>query len=224
MIQRFSPRLEILPQPQQEVWPGLADVAKLGFVLYGGTAIALQLGHRVSVDFDFFTDRLLDKSQIRETCSFMSTSMLLQDSVNTLTVEVKVKSGSVKISFFGGIDFGRINNPLETDDGVLVVASLEDLLANKLKVIVQRAEKKDYQDIKALIENGGVSLSKALAAAEVMFVPNFQASIALKALGYFNDGDLPSLESSTKKFLARLAADTGDLPEVALLGRELRSS
>jgi hypothetical protein len=69
-----------------------------------------------------------------------------------------------------------------------------------------------------LSRTGGVSLSKALAAAEVMFVPNFQAGIALKALGYFNDGDLPSLELSTKKFLARLAADAGDLPEVAFIG------
>ncbi|WP_373321508.1 nucleotidyl transferase AbiEii/AbiGii toxin family protein [Rivihabitans pingtungensis] len=39
----------------------LAQASKLGFVLYGGTAIALRLGHRESVDFDFFSDRPLDR-------------------------------------------------------------------------------------------------------------------------------------------------------------------
>lgn len=53
-MKQLSPHKEILPTSQQEVWPELSDIKKLGFVLYGGTAIALQLGHRISVDFDFF--------------------------------------------------------------------------------------------------------------------------------------------------------------------------
>ena len=46
----FVPKLETLPKPQQEIWPHLKPAIDLGFVLYGGTAIALQLGHRESVD------------------------------------------------------------------------------------------------------------------------------------------------------------------------------
>jgi Nucleotidyl transferase AbiEii toxin, Type IV TA system len=50
----FEPRTEILPKAQQEIWPHLAPAPGLSFVLYGGTAVALYFGHRISVDFDFF--------------------------------------------------------------------------------------------------------------------------------------------------------------------------
>jgi hypothetical protein len=50
----FKPSLEILPPTQQRLWLGLKAATALGFVLYGGTAIALRLGHRPSVDFNFF--------------------------------------------------------------------------------------------------------------------------------------------------------------------------
>jgi hypothetical protein len=46
-----------LPIAQQHLWQELRPARDLGFVLYGGTAIALRLGHRPSVDFDFFTDQ-----------------------------------------------------------------------------------------------------------------------------------------------------------------------
>ena len=57
---RFSPHLEILPEVQRWIYPRLQNLKKLGFVLYEGTALALQLGHRQSVDFDFFLHDPLD--------------------------------------------------------------------------------------------------------------------------------------------------------------------
>jgi hypothetical protein len=55
----FEPRLDILPESQRQLWPEL-DAVPYGFVLYGGTALALQLGHRVSEDFDFFSSAGFD--------------------------------------------------------------------------------------------------------------------------------------------------------------------
>lgn len=49
----FKPRLDILPSAQQRLWPELSETPE-EFTLYGGTAIALRLGHRPSLDFDFF--------------------------------------------------------------------------------------------------------------------------------------------------------------------------
>lgn len=49
----FHPRLDILPPPQRRLWDELAAIPR-AFVLYGGTALALWLGHRQSADFDFF--------------------------------------------------------------------------------------------------------------------------------------------------------------------------
>ena len=50
----FEPRLNILPEAQRELWPELNSVP-LCFVLYGGTGLALQPGHRSSEDFAFFS-------------------------------------------------------------------------------------------------------------------------------------------------------------------------
>ena len=49
----FHPKLGILPRAQRRFWDELADVPP-EFTLYGGTAVALHLGHRESVDFNFF--------------------------------------------------------------------------------------------------------------------------------------------------------------------------
>jgi len=64
----FAPRLNILPPAQRSLWPHLVQVPG-HFVLYGGTAIALRLGHRQSIDFDFFSDVDLDGEQRTICCA-----------------------------------------------------------------------------------------------------------------------------------------------------------
>jgi hypothetical protein len=62
----FDPRLDVLPLAQKEIWPALSAAPHLSFVLYGGTAIALHLGHRQSVDFDFFRSDPLDRAEAKD--------------------------------------------------------------------------------------------------------------------------------------------------------------
>ena len=64
MNRLFKPSREVLPPAQQLLWPKLGKTAELGFTLYEGTAIALRLGHRASVDFDFFSDKPLNRAAI----------------------------------------------------------------------------------------------------------------------------------------------------------------
>ena len=157
----FDPRIEILPPAQKEIWPQLVAAPDLSFVLYGGTAVALHLGHRISIDFDFFKAEPLEKARIAASFPFVRNARIIQEDENTLVIDVSMPSGPVKVSFFGGLALGRINDPFRTKDRVLVVASLEDLLATKLKAILDRAEAKDYRDISAML-SAGVSLEKAL--------------------------------------------------------------
>ena len=96
---------------------------------------------------------------------------------------------SVKL---GDIGIGRIGKPELTQDGVVKVASLADLLATKLKVILQRIEAKDYQDIAAILRSGEL-LESGLAGASALYSRSFQPSEALKALTYFEGGDLAAL-------------------------------
>ncbi len=153
MIATLAPRFERLPAAQRRLWPALRPARNLGFVLYGGTAVSLHLGHRGSVDFDFFHDCPLDAAAVRAAIPILDTAQTLQQQRDTLVVSVGHRN-PVKLSFFGGLHFGRIGDPLLTADGVAEVASLEDLLAHKLKVILQRAQKKDYEDIAAMLRSG----------------------------------------------------------------------
>ena len=214
MPDRFDPRIEILPPAQKEIWAGLAPAPDLSFVLYGGTAVALQLGHRVSIDFDFFRAEPLEKARIEASFQFVRNAHVIQEDENTLVIGVPMPSGPVKVSFFGGLALDRINDPLRTTDRVLLVASLEDVLATKLKAILDRAEAKDYRDISAML-SAGVSLENALGA----FACNYHRdpALPLKALGFFKDGDLPSLPKADQDLL-RMARDrVSEVPNLALL-------
>ena len=128
MPQRLEPKLGVLPPGQREIWTSLASAPQLNFVLYGGTAVALHLGHRESLDFDFFRSEPLDKDRIRAAFGFISGAAILQDTPDTLVVVAEMPSGPVKVSFFGGIGFGRVNDPLRPAT-ILLVASPDDLMA-----------------------------------------------------------------------------------------------
>ncbi len=147
----------------------------------------------------------------------MAQSIVLQDERNALSVLVPCVDGErthIKVSFFGTIGFGRVGEPQMTEDGVLRVASLDDLMATKVKVVLQRAEAKDYRDIAEMIR-AGVSLPRGLAAARELFGPSFQPSESLKALVYFADGDLGTLTKDEKSTLVQTVSAVRELPPVA---------
>ena len=209
-MKKFPPRLDVLPAPQAALWGELAPVRELGFVLYGGTAIALRLGHRHSVDFDFFTPLPLDRAALKRSLPWLASAAVLQDEPESLTV---LSPGGIKVSFFGGLEVGRVGEPEVSEDGVVVAASLEDLLAFKLKLVVQRVEAKDYLDVAAILRSG-LSLERGLAAAEVLFAPDLPPMVVLKALTYFEGGDLSSLPADVRATLCAAVARVGDLPVV----------
>jgi hypothetical protein len=210
----FEPKTAILPPAQRQLWPQLAPARSMSFVLYGGTAVALHLGHRQSLDFDFFSAEPLDKKRLGGAFAFLDGAQIIQEDPQTLVISVKTATDPVKISFFGTIAFGHINSPLQTADAVLLVASLEDLLATKLKTILDRAEAKDYSDIAAILQ-AGILLEKGLGAFSVMF--RSDPALPLRALGFFEGGDLPSLSKKERNALQTARDRVNAIPEVRLL-------
>jgi hypothetical protein len=221
-MNKFEPHWEVLPPEQREIWPQLAATLEMGFVLYGGTAVALRLGHRTSVDFDFFTEKPLDRESLERGFPFLGYSRILQDRKDTLTVLAPAGKASVKVSFFGGIDVGRAGVPDRTPDGVAEVASLLDLLATKLKVLQQRIEAKDYRDVAAILRTE-VGLDEGLAAASALYGLSFQPSEAVKALTWFEGGDLETLPQADKELLARATAKVGRTPVAGSVSHFLSS-
>lgn len=102
----FNPHLEILSEVQQWVYPQLRNLKDLGFVLYGGSALALQLGQRQSVGFEFFLHGRLKQKLLRGACPLLGDESLvtqIQDSENTVTFEISPPDsgkGIATISFF----------------------------------------------------------------------------------------------------------------------------
>ena len=218
---RLDPRIDILPKAQQEIWPLLAPAPRLSFVLYGGTAVALHLGHRISIDFDFFRFAPFGKRELETSFPFMRDAETIAEDENTLVVNAMMPSGPVEVSFFGGMGMGRIGQPLQTRDSTLLVASLEDLLATKLKATLDRAEAKDYRDISALL-SAGVSLERALGAFAKMYRKD--AALALRAIGFFKDGDLPSLPQSDQNVLRAARDRVSEIPEITIHEGSLSAS
>jgi hypothetical protein len=79
---------------------------------------------------------------------------------------------------------------------------------------------KDYRDIAAML-NAGVSLSKCLAAARAMYGVNFQPSESLKAMVYFEGGDLCTLTQDEKNCIVNAVSKVRNLPRVEILDRRL---
>ncbi len=86
-----------------------------------------RLGHRASIDFGFFARDPLDHHALERAIPWLSTSDALQEEPNAKTVLVRAGGGTVKVSLFGNIAFGRVGEPDMTEEGTLRVASLLDL-------------------------------------------------------------------------------------------------
>lgn len=186
------PKLDILPPPQRTLWNELKLTPK-SFVLYGGTALALRLGHRQSEDFDFFSTMPFNPNELLAEVPFLVNATVLQCAENTLTCMIE-RGGRVKLSFFGGLNLLRIEDPDVVFENGVRVASLIDLAGCKMGVVQQRAEAKDYLDIAAILRNG-VNLQDALAAAKAVYGPRLDPRISLRALTSFDEGNLKQLDA-----------------------------
>jgi len=217
----FQPRLSVLPAQQRRLWDEFVEVPR-EFVLYGGTALALHLGHRTSVDFDFFGDRAFEPARLASALPFLAGATITQQEPNALSVSVD-RGGPVKVSFFGLPALGRLIAPLIAPDNGVQVASLLDLAGTKAAIVQQRAEAKDYLDIDALLNDRRIDLPAALVSARESYGLSFNPQLTLKALSFFGDGNLHRLPRETQDRLARAARDVDldRLPEIADLVRSL---
>lgn len=209
----FAPIMSVLQEPQRRLWNELGAVPK-SFVLYGGTALALQLGHRTSIDFDLIGTSSFDPQELYDSIPFLAGATLLQQAASTLTCVVD-RGGPVQISFFGVPRVKRLAKPLIAGNG-LAVAPLIDLAGVKVALVQKRAEAKDYLDIDALLRSGKVSLPTALAAAKAIYGESYSPELSLKALAYYGDGNLPKLPQPVRDRLAAAVAavDLDYLPAI----------
>jgi hypothetical protein len=192
-----------------QLWPEL-DATPAYFTLYGGTALALRLGHRASLDFDFFANQSFDPDHLASSIPYLKGAERVNVAPNTLVCRLE-RGGPVLVAFFGGLGLGQAAPRARVLGKPLYVASLLDLAATKAAVVQKRAEAKDYLDIEALLLNG-LDLPTILAAGRIVYGRSFNPLITLKALSFFDD--VPTLPADTRQRLraAVVAVDPVRLP------------
>lgn len=149
------------------------------FYLVGGTALALQLGHRVSVDLDLFTPNPFDLADILAVLNPSFSVTVESESAGLVILTVDgVKVDLVKMSY-------SILFPPLVVEGVRML-DLRDIAPMKLKAVTQRGSKKDFYDIYYLLAR--FSLEEMLR----LFMEKFQqyeVFHVIKSLAYFEDAE-----------------------------------
>lgn len=150
-----------------------------GFALAGGTSLALQIGHRVSVDLDFFGNRPFDIEELLELLREIAHVKPLKMSKNILILDME----GVKVDFVN-YRYPLLKSVIVIDD--LRLLSLEDIEAMKLAAIAGRGRKRDFTDLYFLLKH--FTLADIISFYNQKYNDGSKMMI-VRSLSYFEDAD-----------------------------------
>ncbi len=207
-------------------WESLTPVTRdafhllggLGFInrfyLAGGTGLSLHLGHRFSVDLDFFSAEANSVGNDERS--------VLRSLLDDPTLEITFDKDSTFVAIWRGVgvSFFRLNlypvvKPPLLLDGI-PLASVEEIGAMKLAAIIDRGTRKDYVDLYFILQRVSLDSLFRVAAKKYAKVRSFPVS-ATRALSYFDDAEslpMPQMIDKTpwskmRKFLEAKAIEAG---------------
>ena len=199
--------IEILNNNQQQLLPFIKKYKK-GYYLVGGTAIALHIGHRHSIDFDLFTEKKINFTSVKKAVAISGFSSSI---IVALTDQIHFIINDVKLTFF---EFPFLVEANEAYEGYLKMPDLISLAAMKAFALGGRGKWKDYVDLYFLIK-GFYNINEISGKAKEIFKDSFNPLLFRKQLCYFSDINyseqvdfLPGFEtdeSTIKEFLTEAA-------------------
>lgn len=172
---------EILDEARKSVLPYLGPIKDMGFYLAGGTALALQFGHRDSVDFDFFIDKDFNTDDLYKNLTSILKDFKIErghEDENTLYIEI---NNSIKCSFIT-YRYPLIGQLIDAE--TMNLASIEDIGCMKLTTIFARAKLRDYIDIYYILQK--TSLENLLNLVSIK-IPDVKTALILRSLVYTDD-------------------------------------
>lgn len=181
----------VLSKDAQKLLPKLRQFVSRG-ILGGGTAIALQLGHRRSYDLDIFTLNKIPKTLLSKAREVFGSVMPIIDNRDELTLKV----GGTKISVIC-YPFKSLYKSVHTTAFPLL--DLQDLASSKAYTIGRRGAWRDYADMFVLLKHG-LSLDHIIGDAGKRFGENFNGKLFLEQLTYFEDIEDFSIEWIGKNY------------------------
>jgi len=171
---------DILDSKRKKLLSQLGFLSRYGFYLAGGTALALELNHRTSLDFDFYTKRKFDNKKLfQELEKKFKNTILIQKAEQTLIVKIN----EVEVSFFH-YPYPLIFPSIKLKG--VNLASKKDIAAMKIIAISDRGTKRDFIDIYFLLEE--FSLEEIFEFVKKKY-PMFNIYVGLRGLTYFVDAE-----------------------------------
>ena len=174
---------EILSLKQKKILAGLTFLKGFPFYLAGGTALALQLGHRTSLDFDFYSREKFDNQQVTQAFKKQFLNIFLAKEQLENTWQGKVLGINISVFYYPYKLIGSL-----IDFTPVKLASYEDIAAMKIVAIIQRAKQRDFFDLYYLIKK--IGLTKIIAATYKKY-PWYEENnqIIFKALTFFEEAN-----------------------------------
>jgi len=155
--------------------------------LVGGTALALQLGHRISVDIDLFSETDFETNEIlSELCQDLELQVIMRKEKNSLIINARKKNTDNE---FVKVDFVKYAYPLLNElihENGIRLLSVDDIIPMKLSAIANRGAKKDFFDIYELMKKFTLSEMLILFSKKYPDIAHFHI---LKSLTYFEDAE-----------------------------------
>jgi len=172
---------KVLTKEMQEIYPTLSEFQD-DFYLAGGTGLALLIGHRISVDFDFFSDKPIKKTLLKKVEELFK--KLPQQIILNTGEELTIIIGNTKITFLH-YPFKKIL-PLESKEGIYIM-SAKEILASKAYSVGRRGVYKDYLDLYIGLNENIASLSEIIDIAKEKYLSAFNDRLFLEQLIYLDD-------------------------------------
>jgi len=172
--------LEVLTEAGKDIFPLLGKFED--FYLAGGTALALQIGHRISVDFDLFSEKEISKNLLAKVKRIFENKTIIP-SVNNPD-ELTVFLNGVKTTFLR-YPF-PVKNKLIDCNGIKLLDAKE-IASTKAYTIGRRGTIKDYVDLYFVLSERISFLDEIMETAKSKFGNEFNDRLFLEQLVYFND-------------------------------------
>ncbi|MBK6912249.1 MAG: nucleotidyl transferase AbiEii/AbiGii toxin family protein [Ignavibacteriales bacterium] len=171
---------EILTENQLKLLSLLKDFSN-DYILVGGTAIALYLGHRYSIDFDLFTSKVIKRKSIKN--YLIKNGHSLNQLIKEEADQIHFMVNDVKITFF---QYPFSINETVDFESIIKIPTLINLAAMKAFALGGRGKWKDYVDIYFLLKDH-FSLDDIIKRAEGLFGNVFNDKLFREQLTYFED-------------------------------------
>ena len=182
----LSIHLELLDKERRKVFENLRVFSEMA-VLGGGTALALQIAHRLSFDFDLFLDRQLER---KDFLKLKKAFKLVKVEINTPEQLTVITDSNVDITLLY-YPYSLVFPKVITS--TLPLCAVEDIVADKAYTVGRRAVWRDYVDLFFVLKQKIVDIFELVKLGEKKFGVEFNSKLFLEQLIYFEDIEISKI-------------------------------